>query len=410
MLIAICKLADIAARSFFVLIVLYSLPARLTGQFGLALTLVGFFSFFSGYERYLDLQRVLVGKTFSESDQLIRSVLRFFRFNYLIWLPILAILLYLWAQIPLSIVGLWLMIAIGEHIASEAYRLVLITNRHRALLLVGLAKNLALLLLVIFSIVCWQLYLEFLLMCWAILSLAGLMISALIFRRGVQSSQLSTTAEVTPGLIEQYSRSKTHFLIGLVAVASLQLDRLIAGGLMPLETSGVYFRHIFLALAAYQVLGVLSHNRILAQIYRGVAAGKGEETMSVIRREQWHYVPLTFAFMVITIFIGPIVVRNVAPFNTIVPNYLAALMLVYLIRGLADYNSLVLNAVYAERQIFKSQMTMILTSTVCSVVLIPVLGLPGIITGMLVGTVIYFFITGLFTRRAINLMKTKEQL
>ena len=75
-LTAALKLTDIAARSLFVLLALFALPARETGQFGLLLTLIGFFSFVVGFERYLDLQRGLARLAASEGDQLVVSTLR----------------------------------------------------------------------------------------------------------------------------------------------------------------------------------------------------------------------------------------------------------------------------------------------------------------------------------------------
>ncbi len=89
MLIAATKLVDIAARSLFVLLALYALPVRSTGLFGLALTLIGFFAFLSGFERYADLQRRMVDTTDGQADRLIISTLIFYSVNYALWLPVL---------------------------------------------------------------------------------------------------------------------------------------------------------------------------------------------------------------------------------------------------------------------------------------------------------------------------------
>ncbi|MES2236480.1 MAG: polysaccharide biosynthesis C-terminal domain-containing protein [Pseudomonadota bacterium] len=408
MLIAAVKLTDIGARAFFVLIVLYSLSARLSGQFGLALTLIGFFSFFSGYERYIDLQRVLVGKTASEGDVLIRSVLRFFGLNYLLWLPVLAVLLHWWVQLTPLAVALWLLIALGEHFANEAYRMALVTHRHRHVLLVGLAKNLVLVSTVAYASFAKRLDCEQLLIIWATLSTLAITVSVGMFiLRSIPATP--SQKSMAFGLIEQYRRSRTHFLIGLVAVTSLQIDRLVAGGFLTLENSGVYFRHIFLASSTYQVFGVVSHNRIMVRIYGSMLAGKPSEVRSIIRREQWRYVPLTLGLIGFILLAGPVAARDVAAFSTIVPHYLAVLMLAYLVRGIADYNSMILNAVYAERQIFKSQLITVLLTTTCSILLTPLFGLPGLIVAVLAGTTIYFLLTGAFARRMINLKMKEEQ-
>ncbi|HYJ10974.1 MAG TPA: hypothetical protein VEX18_18255, partial [Polyangiaceae bacterium] len=111
MLIAVMKLGDTAARSLFVLIALYTLPERTTGQFGLALTLIGFFAFLCGFERYADLQRRLVGKSTAEADQLILWAVRFFAVNHLLWTPVLLTLLLYWVDLEASLAGLCLIIA-----------------------------------------------------------------------------------------------------------------------------------------------------------------------------------------------------------------------------------------------------------------------------------------------------------
>jgi len=191
-------------------------------------------------------------------------------------------------------------------------------------------------------------------------------------------------------------------------VSSLQLDRLVAGGFLTLEDSGVYFRHIFLASSAYMVLGVVSHNRIMARVYSSRLAGKPSEIREIIRREQWRFIPLTLGLIGFTLLAGPVVVRNVVVFNTIVPYYLAALMLAYLVRGIADYNSIILNAYYAERQIFKSQLITVLLATICGILLTPLFGLAGLIAAVLTGASIYFLLTGMFARRIFNLIKTEQ--
>lgn len=408
MLIAFVKLADIGARSFFVLIVLYSLSARTSGQFGLALTLIGFFSFLSGFERYLDLQRVLVGKNASEADGLVGSVLQFFGVNYLLWLPVLAALLVWWVKLtPLAVV-LWLGVAVGEHLANEAYRLVLVTHRHRRLLLVNLAKNLVLLCAAAYTAGTGRLDFDELVMLWAMLSVMVVAVSASMFKR-VSATAKQGQESPRLGLTEQYQRSRTHFLIGLVAVGSLQLDRLVAGGILTLENSGIYFRHIFLASSAYQVFGVVSHNRILARIYGSTVAGKRSEVQDIIRRELLCYVPLTLLLIGSVLLAGPVLVQNIAAINTIVPHYLAILMLAFLVRGIADYNSIILNAVYAERQIFKSQLITVLLATISGISLTSVFGLPGLICSMFAGTMIYLLLTGMFVRRMFNLKMKTEQ-
>ena len=132
------------------MLVLYSLPDRQAGQFGLILTLIGFFSFLVGFERYCDLQRVMVGKKENALNAFMLTTLHFFSVNYLLWLPILAILLFTWVKLPLISVLLCLGIAITEHLSNEGYRVVVVTNKYRMLLVASMFKNMLLVACLVF--------------------------------------------------------------------------------------------------------------------------------------------------------------------------------------------------------------------------------------------------------------------
>lgn len=408
---SLIKLTDIAGRSLFVLIILYSLPTRSSGQFGLVLSLIGLFAFLSGFERYVDLQRTLIGKTDKEADQFIFSSLQFFCVNYLLWIPILALLLYSWVDISTNSVMLCLLIAIGEHIANEFYRIALITRRYRSVLIVGMVKNIVLL-----GIVSHNMFtssnsydLNQFLTLWAALSVLGFLISAGIFiQASIWMRELRHCDHLF--IFEQFRRSATHFKIGLMAVLALQADRLIAGGLLPLEDAGIYFRHIFLAAAVYQMLGVVSHNRIMARVYGGLHACKPSQVLKILIHEKWRYVLLMLGLIGIVLFVSPLAARDFAFFKNITPYYLAVLMFAYLLRGLADYKSMILNAFYKEQQIFKSQLITVFFTSICSILLAPLFGIPGLIMAVLAGATIYLLFTSMFAYRIMKLKLKKERL
>lgn len=404
MFIALIKLGDIAARSLFVLVVLYSLHARASGQFGLVLTLIGLFGFLSGFERYVDLQRILIGKAVSEVDRLIFSVLRFFGVNYVIWLPVLFILLYGWADLSIFSVCLCLLIAIGEHLANEFYRVALITNRHRSVLLVGLVKNLVLCVVVAGSILTkiWLFDLNQVLEFWASMSLLGLSISVFIFVRVSVPREKFVQREFV-AVSDQYKRSAIHFAVGLVAVMSLQVDRLVAGGVLSFEDSGVYFRHIFLALSAYQVLGIISFNRVMPKIYSSIRADDLSTARMIIRRERLIYIALTGLLMIFVLLTALPPVSNLPMVRDSVQSYLILLLFAYLIRGLADYNALVLNALYLEGYVLRALTISVGLSMIISIVLTMQLGLPGLLLAVFIGAAIYLFITSFFSARALKL-------
>jgi O-antigen/teichoic acid export membrane protein len=405
MFTAIIKLIDIAGRSLFVLIILYLLPMHSSGQFGLALTLIGLFAFLSGFERYVDLQRILVDKSAKEADLLIFSVMRFFGANYLLWLPILALLLDYWVGLSALAVTLCLLIAIGEHLGNEFYRIALITHRYRSLLVVAMIKNTTLLSIVSFGVFIrrTQYDLNQLLILWAFLSVFGLLISVGYFIRNSTSLRELRRSKQLP-ILDQYRSSVTHFKVGLLAVLSLQADRLIAGGMLSIEDSGIYFRHIFLALSAYQILGVISFNRVMATVYRSLRNNDKQTAKTLIRRERLVYLLFTLLMIAFVLIIKLLPINEYTAIQRLIPLYLILLLLAYFIRGAADFNAMVLNALYLEREVFRVHLITVGISLVLSLVLISQLGLLGLMATVFIAAIIYLVLSHLFSLRALKLV------
>lgn len=403
MLTAAIKLADIAGRSLFVLIVLYFLPSRSSGQFGLALTLIGLFAFFSGFERYVDLQRSLIGATLKQADRFIFSTLRFFAVNYLFGIPLLALLLYGWADLSASDVVLCLLIAMGEHLANEFYRIALITHRYRGVLLVAMGKNVILLGITSYVVFASQQAYDLseILTLWAALSVLGLLVSIGVFVRESTSVRELTRAEHLP-ISGQYRRSATHFKIGLLAVLALQADRLIAGGLLSLENSGVYFRHIFLALSVYQVLGIVSFNRIMPEVYASLHKNDVQGAKTLIRRERLVYLILSGGVIIFFLLVNRLPVASHPVVQSVVPLYLILLIFSYLVRGIADFNAMTLNALHLENQVFLAHVIAVGVSLVLALVLTAKLGLIGLIAAVFVAATIYLVVTQAFASRALR--------
>ena len=405
MLIALTKLADIAARSLFVLLCLYALPIRSTGQFGLALTLLGFFTFFSGFERYLDLQRRTVGNAALQVDKLIVSALRFYAVNYLVCVPVLLALLLLWVKLPPWLALMCLVIGVGEHLSNEVYRIALIAPRHRPVLFAALGKNIALLAMVALTL--WLrpalFALDVLLITWALLSLVGIGATTIAFSRTWAFASFSLAMGAGLRQRQQYLASRTHFLIGLVAVTLLQVDRLIAGALLTLEQSGLYFRHILLASFAYQVFNVVSYGRVAPRVYEHTHGRRAGEARAIIRRELAWLVPAAALVMAAGYLIGSIPFLNLPAIRSINPNFLAVLTLGYLVRAFADFNALLLNGVYQERAVFVSQVAALGLAVVLNIVLTNLFGIAGTVTTLVLGAGAYYIASSLYIRRSPSL-------
>ncbi len=399
MLIAAIKLGDIAARSLFLLIALYTLPARASGQFGLALTLIALFAFFSGFERYLDLQRSLVGKSPPEVNKLILATLRFFAVGHLLWLTPLALLLHYWAQLDRLAVLLWSVIAVCEHLSTEAYRVALISSRHRWILLAGLIKNLLLMVVAaVFAMRGQALELEQLLWTWTAFALLAAIASAAMLRT-LSAQGPNGEASALVSLRTQLRQSRTHFMIGLVALTSLQIDRLMAGGFLSLEETGLYFRHVFVAAAAYQAFGVVSHNRIMHRLYGHLQAQRRAEAMLLIRSERRRYLALSLAVIAAAFLTETQWAANISALDSITPAVLIILLLAYTVRGVADYNAMVLNATYRERSIFRAQSITVLVVLALGAALTPSFGIAGLVAATLMGASVYACLTWMFVSR-----------
>ena len=410
MLIALTKLADIAARSLFVLLVLYALPVRSTGQFGLALTLIGFFTFLSGFERYADLQRRMVGNTAEQTDRLIISTLRFYSLNYTLGLPLLLGLLVLWVQLSPSLALLCLVIALVEHLSNEVYRISLIAPRHRPVLFAVLAKNLVTLALMS-GLLAWRpasFDIDGVLVIWAATSIAGLLAIAIGFTRTWAFSGFTSVEGAGLTLREQYRASRTHFMIGLVALGALQADRLVAGALLSLEQSGLYFRHIFLASFAYQVFNVASYNRVAPSVYALLHSGQPVPARKVIHRELQRVVPAAAVVVLVFYALTGSTLRDKPSLQSINPHFLAVLTLGYLVRVFADFNALLLNGVYAERAVFQSQSVALILAVACNVLLTHLFGIAGTVSTLVLGSAAYVLMSSFYTHRnaALNVRVT----
>jgi len=405
MLIALTKLADIAARSLFVLLCLFALPIRSTGQFGLALTLLGFFSFFSGFERYLDLQRRMVGTAALQVDKLIVSALRFYVVNYLVCLPVLLALLLFWVELPPWLALMCLVIGVGEHLSNEVYRFVLIAPRHRPVLFAALGKNIALLTIVALTL--WlhpsMFSLDLLLTTWAVFSLAGIGAIAISFSRTWAFASFSLATGAGLRQRQQYFASRTHFLIGLVAVTLLQVDRLVVGALLTLEQSGLYFRHILLASFAYQVFNVVSYGRVAPRVYEHIHSHRTAAARAIIRRELSWLVPAAALVVAAGYLVRSVPFLNVPAIQSINPDYLAVLTLGYLVRAFADFNALLLNGVYQERAVFISQVAALGLTVVMSIILTDLFGIPGTAATLVLGAGAYYVASSLYVRRTPSL-------
>ena len=342
MLLACLKIGDVAFRSFFLLFVLYALPERGSGQFGLIVTLVAFVCFFCGYERYIDIQRKLTGLEATEGDRLIISSIKFFTVNFMLVSLLVVSLLVYWIEVGLPLAGLVLLITFSEHISNEVYRYSLVAPRYTVLIWISLLKNISLMAftLLIELLESGNLSLEEIIYVWVCVSILHLLVTLVFFKSKISPGFKEKLIPFGSELLVQFRASRVHFFIGLLAWFFLQGDRFIVGSILTLEQTGVYFRHVFLAAALYQVAIIIFFNRIIHRVYSGVRNNRLADAQNLVKKQYKIIVPLG-VMAVISVFglkldlpIGPEII------GSLVPEVLALLISAYVIRILADYNTM----------------------------------------------------------------------
>lgn len=388
MTIALLKLLDIALRALFFLIPLYLLDPRAAGQFGLLNTLVALSTFLVGFEHYRVMQRQLAKTDETETHALIASVIPFFCANYIVVAPILAVLIVFWLELPLYDAVLGLVIVIGEHLSNETYRLAVVSEKHRSYFSIALSKNFAglMILLGVIGIQGSGLSLVTILEIWAGASAFGLIIVCGFYLRGKPPSL--TGFRWTPvGLTEQYHAALTHFIIGLVALCSVQIDRIVIGGVSDLETAGIYFKNLFIAASVYQVVTVTIHNRFISGLYQAATHARNLQAIAVIRRESFRatmvYLTVIAAVLVAAAWTE---ILELIGRGTLKVEYLIGLLLAFVLRTIADHYCAFLNAYLEERSILVAHFSAACITAVLSMVLTSAAGISGTVTSVIIGS------------------------
>ena len=135
------KLLETLSRGFFVLACTYRLPLVDAGQFGLMATLVGLLAFLLGFERQIDVQRQVAGRSDAAIRRRFGDTLRFYGVQYLLVLPTAALLLHLALGWDAATVAWVLVIIAAEHLSNQAYQAMLVDKRALPLMITVAIKN-----------------------------------------------------------------------------------------------------------------------------------------------------------------------------------------------------------------------------------------------------------------------------
>ncbi len=394
MMFAAIKLVDIAARSLFLLLVLFSLGDRAAGQFGLTVTLITWFTFLAGYERYADLQRSLLGRTADEIRTLLRAAVRFFALNHVFLLPIMTVLLVAWVELSVTVAILYLVVAVSEHLSQELYRLGLVVERYRVSVLPALIKNLAL----CFGFALWVALaneaptMEQVSWMWAAVSAIALFATTLVAKRIERSTDPRGREDQPLGLKQQYQSSLTHFKLGAFALGSLQLDRFVVGALLPLEQGGVYFRHVMLVSFFYSAVTIVSYNRILPSVYAAARGAVPAAARSIVSTERRRVLTLSAVALVVLSGVTLLWGRVFSDAG-LAPSFLATLLVAFTLRICADYNALLMNAAHREADVLRGFLLAALPTLVVNLILCFIFGIGGAVASFACGAALYLVAT-----------------
>lgn len=351
------KLIDVATRAGFVLTATYGLEIAQAGQFGLLATLVGLFAFAFNFERHIDIQRRAAGEPHAVFDRYVVQALKFFAFNWALMVPLFVLAVALWAQPGADVLLFAVIIVIGEHLSNQAYQYALINHRYYPMLVVVAVKNSVLAVVVLYMALFARdgFDLTFVTQLWASGAVACTVGLGLMLARLNASEVKGTPFSFRTDILGQHRASLTHFLIGLVAILILQFDRLAVGGLLTFAETGLYYRHTLLVALAYQAFSIASYNRITPAIFAEAKTRSIGHLRGRVLRE-YRKALIGAPLLLLAAWGADIATGHVWSERFQLSILLMGiLMLGFMVRALADFHALVLNARHEERHILTSQ-------------------------------------------------------
>jgi len=357
MFLIVAKMTEVLARACFTVAAAFMLALSQAGQFGIISTLIGLFAFAIGWERYIDLQRRLVGVEHHVFDRAVLHAFRLWGFNYLVMVPIFMLLTAAWTGIGVGQLALCVVILISEHVSNQIYNLSVVQPRYHRLVGFVALRNLILVPLVAYPILFDHRYatLDYVLVCWAAVAGVSTLVIALLWVRLMHRDEVQGEMPVATRIFAQHRASLTHFTIGLLGVASLQIDRLAVGSLLPLHEVGIYFRHVLLVSFAYQLFNIASYNRKVPVIFGNARTQSIKAAQRILRFEQFKVWGVVIAGF-LGLWALDAATRGALTARFSVRLDLVALLVAgALIRIAADYCALILNSRMRETWVLRRQ-------------------------------------------------------
>ncbi len=385
------KLFETITKSLFYLIVIYGFSLETSGKFGFLTVIIGLSSVFIGFERYISLQREIVKESNENTQEKLSDLIKFYLFNFIIIIPFFSIFIYLKIFDSAGLIAFTILILIIEHISNQIYNISVVYEKYIHLMVFIIIRNILLIFSVIFIIFNdFENPLNSIIFCWFSLCLLQLILSIYFFILEQNRHSIHFFKFNFKKIFNQYLYSKIHFLIGLVAILWVQLDRIIVGLWFSSEYMGIYYRHVTLIGILIQLFNITSYNRLVPIIYGSVKT-KSYNFINSILLKEYKFALSFLIFLSICI----VVIYQTTLFESFFVNYLIQLdlllllILVFSIKILADYQAIIFNAYKMERYIFRNQLISLVIALFFMFLLIPFYQIKGIIYASLISTIIY---------------------
>jgi O-antigen/teichoic acid export membrane protein len=192
--------------------------------------------------------------------------------------------------------------------------------------------------------------------------------------------------------LSHYKLAYINFFIGIVAVLSLQADRLIVGMSFNSSITGIYFRHISLISILYQLFNIVSYNRLLPNVFLHAKTESFEFLKNIISKEYFRAlaaVALGISCFMITYYFFA---KTILDYFHIDLKSLLILLAIFSIRIYADYRAMILNALNLELKTLIFQGISLLVGILLMFILIPVFKVNGVLMSSFIATLIYALI------------------
>lgn len=384
------KLVETASRGVFVVAGTYLLPLEDAGRFGVMVTLLGLFAFLAGFERQIDLQRRLVGEDAAAVHAHFSNALRLYLINHLFFAPLLVLCARALCGLDVVSAAGLIVIVIAEQLANQTYQVALLSAKYRYLILMAAAKNVALL---IFLVHAWVnrtgVQFQSVVEAWLLVSLVFIMLTALFWWRA------GSPAKAAVGdfpLRKQYEASAFHFLIGLVAILSLQSDRLLVATLLTPDQVGTFYRNVVLISVGYIVFNVAFVARLMPRVFLRAKSEPPSALMKPLWNE-WKQVAVFAVVATALMFAAPYIYSPLDPARLDVhANLFLWLLMAFILRAAADLAGIVLNARHMETSLLKNQAAALVVGLAATAGLAYGFGPPGAAVGSVVLAAVYLLL------------------